>query len=255
MIIKAQIGLLTYRSNSAHVTDAHGLTIVIDENGKHGIYDGKAKAFAVEPVYDNIYEINPSLFAFSMHGVLSLWTIKESRKKGTDAKFAQREIRRITEFCMDSIEANSGILVMQGYEDGIKFFRIYNLAADWLSDALEWVGVISKDLILIRNNYEETLVTSSGKVLWKDTGEHMLIKTGYTIAGDERYPLIFDFEQERHLFPVFRKSRKRTVPEEHEIWKYVKSKNPPKWCEETGIFCPVHSGYVDTKDLMFGGSK
>ena len=250
MIVKTQIGALVYRDDPREITTEHGLCIVAAENGLHGIYDYQAGRSVVPPEYDNIYEVDASLYAFSSGGRLALWTLV-ARRNSTDGGFETRfAITQRTGFELDRIELDSGIPILHTYGRNGGRKRIYHLESDWLSKEYDWVAAATDGLIMARGQGEELLMTPAGEILWRDEAPQMLLSTGCDLGGDPRYPLFFNTVRQRHLFPVFREGWDDEMPGGRVIWKYVLSRNPPRWCRAEGIYCPAHSGCYEPAEIL-----
>lgn len=258
MTVKSKIAQLTYQDDANESDWEIDMAIVYDVfdwNKKYGVYDFQAKAYVIEPEYDNIFEISQSTFVVCKSAMQSLWVIRESRAETVVERFKLREVRRITDYDFDRIIMERGLAVMLGYQRGRRVYQAYSLANEWLSDTWEWMTVVSGDLLMAYNELETVLMTNTGRVLWEGESPSMITPTDITLSGDGRYPVFFDMADGTHLWPVF-----QAVPAEddseydedadfsednsfdYEICKYIRSKQEPKWCEEMQIYCPAQSG-------------
>lgn len=255
MMVKAKIAQLTYQDDANESDWEIDMAIVDEWENKYGVYDYQAKAYVIEPEYDNIFEIGQSAFVVCKSAMQSLWVIRESRAESVAERFKLREVRRITGYNSDRIYMDQNLIVMCGSRRGSRFYRAYSLADEWLSESWEWMSIISGDLILASNDLDTVLLTKTGRVLWEGMSPSMITPTDITISGDGRYPVFFDMADGTHLWPVF-----QAVPIEddteydedtvftednsfdYEISKYIRSKQEPKWCEEMQVYCPVQSG-------------
>lgn len=255
MNVKSKIAQLTYQDDANESDWEIDLAIVYDWNNKYGVYDYQAKAYVIEPEYDNIFEIGQSAFVVCKSAMQSLWVIRESRAESVSERFKLREVRRITGYGSDRIYMDRNLIVMCGFQRGSRVYRAYSLADEWLSDPWDWMTVVSGDLLMASSELETVLLDKKGRVLWEGYSPCMITPTDITISGDGRYPVFFDMADGTHLWPVF-----QAIPAEddseheeddvfsednsfdYEISKYIRSKQEPKWCEEMQVYCPVQSG-------------
>lgn len=255
MKVKSKISHLTYQDDARELACDIDLAIVYDWDKKYGIYDYQANAYVIEPEYDNIFKLGPSAFVVCKSAMQSLWIVRESRAETSAERFKRREVRRISEYELDRIYAERGLIVMCGYKGENPFSQVYSLESEWLSEPWDWIGIASGDLIIASSDEETVLMEKTGRILWQGYSPCMITPTDITISGDGRYPVFFDMMDGSHLWPVF-----QAVPVEDdteydedtaytednsfdlEICKYIRSKQEPKWCEEQQIYCPAVSG-------------
>lgn len=257
MRAKSKISHLLYQDSANESNWEIDMAIVRDWNKKFGIYDYQAKAYVIEPEYDNIFEIGRSAFVVCKSAMQSLWVIREAEVENAAKRFRQREVRRITDYDFDNISMEKGFVVASGHSGGNRFFQAYSLVEEWLSEPCEWISVISFDLLMATTALKTVLANKSGRVLWEGESPSMITPTDITLSGDGRYPVFFDMADGTHLWPVF-----QAVPIEDysdfdeeadysednsfdlQISKYMRSKQEPKWCEEMEVYCPVRSGHM-----------